>query len=159
MINKAILIGGVGKQPELKYTASGQAVCNLSLATSEKYSDKQGNKQEKTEWHNIVLFGKQAELAAQYLDKGSKAYIEGKLQTRKWQGKDGSDHYTTEIVASEIKFLSPKGDSKPQNKVNEYQQRIDLVNAEKAKLAKARANDPGMSYNQPSTIEEDQFPF
>ena len=98
-VNKVILIGNLGQDPETRYTPNGNAVCNLSLATDESYRDRQtGQMVPKTEWHRIVMFGKIAEVAGQYLRKGSKVYIEGKLQTRKWQGQDGQDRYTTEIV-------------------------------------------------------------
>lgn len=113
-INKVILIGHVGQDPESKSLPSGSAVTNLSLATTESWKDKStGQLQDKTEWHKIVFFGKVAEIAAQYLKKGSKVYIEGSLRTRKWQDKDGSDRYTTEIVASEMQMLDNKPDSKP----------------------------------------------
>ena len=98
-INKVILIGNLGQDPDTRYTANGNAVVNLNLATDESYKDRQtGQMVPKTEWHRIVLFGKVAEVAGQYLRKGSKVYIEGKLQTRKWQGQDGNDRYTTEVV-------------------------------------------------------------
>ncbi|ELU16561.1 hypothetical protein CAPTEDRAFT_121698 [Capitella teleta] len=98
-INKVILIGNLGDDPDVRFTGQGAAVANLSLATSEAWKDKNtGQQQEKTEWHRVVIFGKLAEIAQQYLNKGSKVYIEGKLQTRKWQDKDGQDRYTTEVV-------------------------------------------------------------
>ncbi len=99
-INKVILIGNLGAKPEVKYNKD-KAITNLSIATSESWTDKStGQKQERTEWHRVSLFGKTAEIAGKYLDKGSKVYIEGKLQTRKWQDKNGQDHYTTEVVVS-----------------------------------------------------------
>jgi single-strand DNA-binding protein len=97
-INKVIIVGNLGKDPELRYTADGKAIANFSLATSESWKDKQGQEQTKTEWHNVSIFGKLAEVAGKYLKKGSQVYIEGKLQTRKWQDKQGQDRYTTEIV-------------------------------------------------------------
>ena len=100
-INKVILVGNIGAKPEVKYSANGSAIANLSVATSETWNDKNsGEKQEKTEWHRVSLYGKLAEIAGQYLDKGSKVYVEGKLQTRKWQDQSGQDRYTTEIVVS-----------------------------------------------------------
>lgn len=100
-INKVILVGNLGAKPEVKYASSGNAMTNLSVATSESWTDKNtGQKQEKTEWHRVSLFGKLAEIAGQYLDKGSKVYVEGKLQTRKWQDQSGADRYTTEVVVS-----------------------------------------------------------
>ena len=98
-INKVILVGNLGAKPEIKYASNGNAISNLSVATSESWTDKStGQKQERTEWHRVSLFGKVAEIAGQYLDKGSKVYVEGKLQTRKWQDQNGQDRYTTEIV-------------------------------------------------------------
>tara|TARA_R110000796_G_C14244946_1_gene397773 strand:- start:52 stop:528 length:477 start_codon:yes stop_codon:yes gene_type:complete len=97
-VNKVILVGNLGKDPDVKYTPQGKAVTNLAIATSESWKDQQGQVQEKTEWHRVCIFGKLAEIAGEYLRKGSQIYIEGKLQTRKWQNKEGQDQYTTEIV-------------------------------------------------------------
>ncbi len=109
-INKVILIGNLGKDPEVRYMPSGGAVANLTLATSENWKDKQtGENQERTEWHRVVMFNRLGEIAGEYLKKGSKVYIEGKLQTRKWQDKDGQDRYTTEIVANEMQMLDSRG--------------------------------------------------
>ena len=110
-LNKVMLIGRLGKDPEVKFTSSGTAVCNFSLATSETFKDKSGEKQEKTEWHNVQLWQKLAEIAGEYLTKGSLVYIEGRLQTRKWQDKDGNDRYTTEIVGERMQMLGSKGDA------------------------------------------------
>ncbi len=104
-INKVILIGRLGQDPELKYTASGTAVTNFSMATSESWSDKSGQRQERTEWHRIVVWGKLAELCQQYLSKGRQAFIEGALQTRSWEDQNGQKRYTTEIVARNVQFL------------------------------------------------------
>jgi single-strand DNA-binding protein len=105
-INKVILVGNLGKDPEQRFMPNGKAVANFSIATSEAWKDKQtGDQKEKTEWHNIVMFDRLAEIAAEYLTKGSSVYVEGKLQTRKWQDKDGKDRYTTEIVAHEMQML------------------------------------------------------
>jgi single-strand DNA-binding protein len=109
-VNKVILVGNLGKDPETRYMPSGSAVTNLTLATSESWKDKQsGDQQERTEWHKIAMFGRLAEIAAEYLRKGSQVYIEGKLRTRKWQDKEGKDRYTTEIVADEMQMLGGKG--------------------------------------------------
>ena len=108
MVNKVILVGNLGRDPELKHLPSGQAICQFSIATSESYTDKAGQKQEKTEWHRIVAWEKLAEVCGKYLGKGSKVYVEGKLQTREWDDKDGVKRYQTEIVAREVKFLSEK---------------------------------------------------
>lgn len=118
-VNKVILIGNLGNEPEVKYLPSGDAVANVSLATSESWKDKKtGEAQERTEWHRVVFFGKLAEIVKQYLHKGSKVYIEGKLRTRKWQDKDGQDRYTTEIVVDiggSMQMLDgrPGGDGAP----------------------------------------------
>ena len=109
-INKVILVGSLGADPETRYTPSNTAVTNLRLATSDSWKDKQtGEKQDRTEWHSVVLWNRLAEIAAEYLRKGSKVYIEGRLQTRKWQAKDGSDRYSTEIVANDMQMLDSRG--------------------------------------------------
>lgn len=109
-VNKVILVGNLGQDPEIKYMPSGQAVCNISIATTESWNDKtSGEKVEKTEWHRIVFFRKLAEIAGEYLRKGSQVYVEGRLQTRKWQDQSGADRYTTEIVANEMQMLGGKG--------------------------------------------------
>lgn len=116
-VNKAILVGNLGQDPEVKYTASGSAVCNLSVATAEQWKDKNGQRQERTEWHRVVMFGKLAEIAGEYLRKGSQVYLEGKIQTRKWQAQDGQDRYSTEILANEMQMLGGKASgqqAKPQ---------------------------------------------
>ncbi len=112
-INKVILIGNLGKDPEVRYTPSGLAVANITIATSENWKDKQsGEMQERTEWHRVVFYQRLAEIAGEYLRKGSKVYIEGRLQTRKWQDKNtGQDRYTTEIIANEMQMLDSKGGS------------------------------------------------
>jgi single-strand DNA-binding protein len=111
-VNKVILIGNLGQDPEVKYMANGGAVCNISVATSESWTDKEtGEAKEKTEWHRIVAFRRLAEIMGEYLKKGSKVYIEGKLQTRKWQDKEGQDRYSTEILADQMQMLDgrPEG--------------------------------------------------
>jgi single-strand DNA-binding protein len=107
-VNKVILIGRLGKDPETRYMTNGEAVTNATLATSENWKDKSGEKQEKTEWHNLVFYRRLAEIAGEYLKKGSQVYVEGKLQTRKWQTKEGQDRYTTEIVVNEMTMLGGK---------------------------------------------------
>jgi len=109
-VNKAILIGNLGKDPETRYTASNNAITNITVATNESWKDKQsGEMQERTEWHRVVFFNRLAEIAAEYLRKGSTVYVEGRIQTRKWQGQDGQDRYTTEIVANEMQMLGGRG--------------------------------------------------
>ncbi len=107
-VNKAILIGNLGKDPELRYTPNGQAVASFSLATGEKWRDKDGVMQDRTEWHNIVVWGRQAEIAKEYLSKGRQVYIEGRIQTRSWEDKDGNKRYITEIVAQKLSFLGQR---------------------------------------------------
>ena len=109
-VNKVILIGNLGNDPEVRYTAGGGAVVNISIATTESWKDKEsGEQQEKTEWHRVVFFNRLAEIVAEYLKKGSQVYVEGRLQTRKWQDKEGNDKYSTEIVANEMQMLGSRG--------------------------------------------------
>lgn len=105
MLNKVILIGRLGRKPEMRFMPNGEAVCNFSVATSEKYTDKNGQRQEATEWHNVTMYRKLAEIAGQYLKQGSQVYIEGKIQSRKYQGKDGIERTAYEIIVNEMKML------------------------------------------------------
>ena len=107
-INKVILVGRMGKDPDMKKMTNGESVTNITVATTESWKDKSGIKQEKTEWHNLVFYRRLAEIAGEYLKKGSQIYIEGKLQTRKWQTKEGQDRYSTEIIVSEMQMLGSK---------------------------------------------------
>ena len=107
-VNKVILVGNLGRDPETRYTTGGDAVTNIRVATTDTWKDKNGEKQEKTEWHRVAFFGKLAEIAGEYLKKGSQVYVEGRLQTRKWQDKDGQDKYTTEIVANAMQMLGSR---------------------------------------------------
>ena len=116
-INKAIIVGNLGQDPEVRYGANGNAITNISVATSESWRDKQsGEKQERTEWHRVVFFSRLAEVAGEYLRKGSQVYIEGKIQTRKWQDQEGNDRYTTEIVANEMQMLGRARIEDPRDK-------------------------------------------
>ncbi|MEX0801873.1 MAG: single-stranded DNA-binding protein [Candidatus Binatia bacterium] len=108
-VNKVILIGNLGKDPELRFTSTGSAVANFSIATSEQWNDRDGNKQERTEWHNIVVWGKQGELCGQYLAKGRQIYVEGSIRTRSYDDKSGNKRYVTEIVAQRVRFLGGGG--------------------------------------------------
>ena len=108
-VNKVILVGNLGRDPELRYIQSGQAVANFTLATNDRWRDKEGNNQERTEWHRIVVWGKSAENCAQYLQKGRSVYVEGRLQTREWEDKDGNKRQTTEVVAQAVQFLGGRG--------------------------------------------------
>ncbi len=110
-VNKAILIGNLGRDPEIRYTQSGMAVANFTLATNESWSDKEsGERRERTEWHRIVVFGKMGETCGKYLSKGRQVYVEGRIQTREWEDRDGNKRYTTEIVASDVRFLGNRGE-------------------------------------------------
>ena len=122
-VNKVILVGTLGRDPEVRYTQNGNAIANLNVATSEQWTDKQSNqKQERTEWHRVVIYGKLAEIAGQYLKKGSQVYLEGKLQTRKWQNKDGVEQYTTEVVLDAHGTMQMLGGGSQQNNRNNSNQ-------------------------------------
>ena len=138
-LNKVMLIGNLGKDPELRYTASGQAVAGFSLATSEKFKNKSGEWEERTEWHNITLWGKLAEIAGEYLSKGKTVYIEGRLQTRKWQDKSGNDRYTTDIVGDKMQMLSPKGEKRGSDAPG--------------------AGGGSVNYDEPPPFQDDDIPF
>ena len=155
-INKVILVGNLGADPDTRYMPSGGAVTNLSVATSESWKDKQtGEPKERTEWHKVAMFGKLAEIAAEYLRKGSQVYIEGSLQTRKWQDKDGNDRYTTEIKARDMQMLGGRGEggggggSRPARGGGRPAQQYD-----DAYSAPADSYSPG-----PSAPPEDDIPF
>jgi len=121
-LNKVMLIGNLGTDPEIRYTASGSAVANLRIATAEAWRDRDsGEMQERTEWHNVVMFARLAEIAGEYLKKGSQIYVEGRLQTRKWQDREGNDRYTTEIVANEMQMLGGRGGSGGGSRDDQYE--------------------------------------
>ena len=132
-VNKVILIGRLGKDPETRYMTSGEAVTNCTLATSENWKDKSGEKQEKTEWHNLVFYRRLAEIAGEYLKKGSQIFVEGKLQTRKWQDKEGKDRYTTEIVVNEMTMLGGKSSGAGS---------FEVVENERSEVSSSRPNKP-----------------
>ena len=142
-LNKVMLIGNLGKDPEVRYTASGQAVASFSLATSEKFKSKTGEWEELTEWHNITLWGKLAEIAGEYLAKGKTVYIEGRLQTRKWQDKNGNDRYTTDIVGDKMQMLSGKGERR---------------GGEAGSAPAGGGSGGGSSYEEPP-FQDDDIPF
>jgi len=108
-VNKVILIGNLGADPDMRYTPSGSAVANFRIATSEQWTDKSGGKQERTEWHRVVAWGRTGEICGEYLHKGKQVYVEGRLQTRSWEDKEGVKRYTTEVVAQTVKMLGPSG--------------------------------------------------
>jgi single-strand DNA-binding protein len=113
-VNKVILVGNLGANPEMRFTQGGQAVANLRLATTERWTDRNGQKQEATEWHRVVVWGKQAEIVGQYLTKGRQVYVEGRIRTRQWQDQTGQKRYTTEIVAQNVQMLGGRGERAPE---------------------------------------------
>jgi len=139
-LNKVMLIGNLGKDPEVRYTAAGTAVASFSLATSEKFKNKNGEWEEKTEWHNVTLWARLAEIAGEYLAKGKTVYIEGRLQTRKWQDRDGKDRYTTEIVGEKMQMLSGKGEGG-------------------GRPAGGRSESQESGYEEPAFNPDDDIPF
>lgn len=151
-INKVILIGNLGQDIELKYTTNGDAVANISIATSESWTDKNsGQKVEKTEWHRIVMFKKTAEIAAQYLHKGSKVYIEGKLQTRKWQDQQGQDRYSTDVVCKEMQFLDKRDPNLPPPQSSSYVPKRIAAAAAAAPTAASAAPAPAAAPGNKAT--------
>jgi single-strand DNA-binding protein len=146
-LNKVMLIGNLGKDPEVRYTAGGTAVASFSLATSEKFKGKSGEWEEKTEWHNITLWARLAEIAGEYLSKGKTVYIEGRLQTRKWQDKEGKDRYTTEIVGEKMQMLSGKGEGGGSG------------GARPAAKPSQQEHSQGNSYEEPVFNPDDEIPF
>lgn len=147
-VNKVILIGRLGQDPEVRYTPSGAAVSNFSVATNENWVDKSGQKQERTEWHRVVVWGKQAELCKQYITKGRQVYVEGKLQTRQWQDQSGQTKYTTEIQAQTIRFLGAGAGAGTG----------DRVTRDTGSEAQADGVQAGGVNDQPSFTEDD-IPF
>lgn len=140
-INKVILIGNLGGDPEVRYMPSGSAVTNITLATSESWKDKQtGEQHDRTEWHRIVFFNRLAEIAGEYLKKGSKIYLEGRLQTRKWQDKNGQERYTTEIIANEMQMLDGRGAGSSANEHGTSQSNAHHENPQKAPMDSAPEN-------------------
>ena len=162
-LNKVILIGNLGRDPEVRYMPNGEAVCNFSIATTDTWKDKQGQKQERTEWHNIVMYRRLAEIAGEYLRKGSSVYLEGRIQTRKWQDKNtGQDRYTTEIIADQMQMLgSRSGGGAPMG--GESHGGYDDFNQEHVPQA-PRAPQQSTSQNKPAPAKsfddfEDDIPF
>ena len=140
-VNKVILVGNLGRDPETRYTTGGDAVTNIRVATTDTWKDKNGEKQERTEWHTVVFFGRQAEIAGEYLKKGRQVYIEGRLQTRKWQDKEGQDRYTTEIVADRMQMLgSREGSGAPASDFTERTTAAEPRATAKAAGAPAKKN-------------------
>jgi single-strand DNA-binding protein len=146
-VNKVMLVGRLGQNPEVKYTPSGQAVANFSVATNENWTDKSGQKQERTEWHRVVVWGKLAELCNQYLAKGRQVYVEGRLQTRQWQDKEGQTKYTTEVQAQTVQFLGSGAGA-------------SAGTSPSASDDRAMASAPGAAPGMPEpSFTEDDIPF
>ncbi|MEE2961293.1 MAG: single-stranded DNA-binding protein [Myxococcota bacterium] len=173
-VNKVILVGHLGADPEVRYTPGGQAVANFSLATSESWTDKSGQRQDKTEWHRIVVWGKLAELCGEYLAKGRQVYLEGKIKTRSWEDRDGNKRYTTEVEARDIRFLGGRGDAPQANTQGGYSNNNNSYNNQNSHQNNHRggsqSNDNQSNDNQssdgpadydfgPPPITEDDVPF
>lgn len=154
-VNKVILIGNLGRDPEVRYMPNGEAVCNFSIATTENWKDKDGVKQEKTEWHNIVMYRRLAEIAGEYLKKGRPVYIEGRLQTRKWE-KDGVDRYTTEIIGDSMQMLGSRNDS---SDLPEDRPERNQTNPTYAKPAQTQAAKPAPAMAGGFDNFDDDIPF
>jgi single-strand DNA-binding protein len=155
-VNKVILVGHLGKDPEVRYMPSGEAVANITLATSESWKDKSGEKQEKTEWHNVVFYRRLAEIVGEYVKKGSQIYVEGKITTEKWQDKEGKDRYTTKIIANEMKMLGSKSGGVGSFEVVENQS-SSAPAARSAAAAKPAATAPAAKGNFDNF--DDDIPF
>lgn len=159
-VNKVILVATLGKDPEIKYTQSGQAICSLAVATSERWKDKNGDPQERTEWHRVKAWGKLGELCGEHLQKGRQVYIEGKISTSKYQAKDGTDRYSTEVVAQTVQFLGAKGDKQGQSdKPQTYVPQGPKGNAPAYDYAESRAHSPGHDYAAAEGLKEEDVPF
>lgn len=152
-VNRVILVGRLGQDPDLKYTPGGQPVANFSLATGEKWTDNDGQKQERTEWHRIVVWGKTAELCGKYLQKGRETYLEGKLTTRKWQDKDGHERQTTEIVAERVVFIGGGGGQQQQQPSEE------AAPAPSGRAGGAPAPRQQLPFGSSTGFMEDDIPF
>lgn len=162
-VNKVIIVGNLGQDPEVRYMQNGNAVTNLSIATSESWKDQQGNQQERTEWHRVVMYRRLAEIAGEYLKKGSQVYIEGKLQTRKWQDQNGQEKYTTEIIADQMQMMGGRnesgGGSGPRSggATGGYETpRNDSGYSQKPPAAKPGGNQP---MSEPNFDYDDDIPF
>lgn len=156
-VNKVILIGNLGKDPEVRYTPSGTAVANFSLATSENFKDRDGNRQEKTEWHNIVAWRQLAEICGKYLHKGKQVYIEGKLTTRKWQGRDGIERYTTEIVADTMQMLGRAGEGSGSGQGQGYARTEHDDSSRQGSYAQNDYGAPTQQVQSPNAPQEPSF--
>lgn len=167
-VNKAVILGNVGDDPSIRYMPNGKAVANFTVATSESWKDQQGQKQERTEWHRCTAYDKLAEIIGEYVKKGSKLYLEGKLQTRKWQDQQGQDRYTTEIIVSEMQMLDGKpqqqgGQQAPQGKQQQQrhpqQQQAPQNNGYQQARSQPVQQQQAPQYNEPPMDFDDDIPF
>jgi single-strand DNA-binding protein len=158
-INKVILVGNLGKDPELRYTPSGVAVASFSLATSERFKDRNGEQQERTEWHNIVVWRQLAEICGKYLHKGKQVYLEGKIQTRKYQDRDGNDRYITEVVCHEMQMLGNRseGDSQPSQSRSDHGSQSQAQGQPQQKAANSGAGFG--DFEEPPFDPDEDIPF
>jgi single-strand DNA-binding protein len=140
-VNKVILLGNLGRDPDVRSMPSGDSVANLSLATTERWKDKSGEKQERTEWHRVALFGKQADIAGEYLSKGDTIYIEGKLQTRKWTDKEGTERFSTEVIANQLVFVNTKGRRDREEEQDEPEERPARGKSKPAERSAPKQNE------------------
>ena len=154
-VNKVILMGNLGKDPEVRFMPNGDAVCNFSIATTDSWKDKAAERQEKTEWHNIVIYRRLAEIAGEYLKKGRPVYIEGRLQTRKWQTKEGQDRYTTEIIADSMQMLGGRDSAAPQENSGVEEKPKDDFDQTPKRNNQVEQSNTGSAFDE----FEDDIPF
>jgi single-strand DNA-binding protein len=159
-VNKVILIGNLGQEPELRYTGSGTAVCNMRLATNESYTNRDGEEVQKTEWHNVVAWGRLGEICNEYLDKGSQVYFEGSLQTRSWEDRDGNTRYTTEVKAQEMMFLDSNRQGAPSGDFDQAQgyedEDFDQRPPQQQPAGAGNQGSPGPQQSDPSGGDEEE---
>ncbi len=164
-VNKVILVGNLGRDPEVRYMPNGEAVCNFSIATTDSWKDKSGARQERTEWHNIVMYRKLAEIAGEYLKKGRPVYVEGRLQTRKWQTKEGQDRYTTEIIADQMQMLGSRDGSSSNASYDGGMDQGGMDDYNQSSSSQGQARAPAQSAPKPAAAGsgfddfEDDIPF
>ncbi len=164
-VNKVILVGNLGKDPELRYTPSGVAVATFSIATTERYKDRDGNRQEKTEWHNIVAWRQLAEICGKFLHKGKQIYIEGKIQTRSYDDRDGNKRYITEIVADQMQMLGSKNDDQgsygggQQNNYTNQNAQGGQQQNNRVSEQQSQATPQNNSFEEPTYNDDDEIPF
>lgn len=159
-VNKVILLGNLGKDPELRYTPQQLPVCRFSIATNERKKDQSGEWKDHTEWHNVVTFGRTAENCSKFLKKGRQAYIEGRLTTRKWQDKEGKDRYTTEIISDIVQFVGGRNSGMDSGSEPANDNILDTIpSAESLPRAANSGGSPGVAFDEPVTFDDDDIPF